>query len=147
MEKSLEYEIIRKVRHLYRTLAETGDALLKPLGLTGADRAVLEILYPDLAMTVPQMARRFQVSRQHIQTTANRLLERGLLIKTDNPDHSRSVLMRLSTAGQTQFAAIGDLERDITSDIFEGIPAAEKIITERTLGMLLTKANQRSGGN
>ncbi len=142
MAKTLEYEIIWKVRRLFRTLAEKSDQVLKPLGLTAADRAVLEFLYPDRALTVPQMARRFQVSRQHIQVTANKLKDLGLLMTEENPDHARSNLIRLTEAGQMRFSAIKDLENDIVLEIFEGIQGGEKMIVDRVLESLLKKAKK-----
>lgn len=142
MAKTLEYEIIWKVRRLFRALAEKSDQVLKPLGLTAADRAVLEFLYPDRALTVPQMARRFQVSRQHIQVTANKLKDLGLLMTEENPDHARSNLIRLTEAGQMRFSAIKDLENDIVLEIFEGIQGGEKMIVDRVLESLLKKAKK-----
>ena len=73
------YKVTWLIRRLFRAMADHADAYLHDAGLTAADRAVLEFLYPDAHLTVPAIARRYQVSRQHVQVTVNRLVQRGLL--------------------------------------------------------------------
>jgi len=144
MSGTLEFEIIWKVRRLFRALETKSNEILKPFGLSAAERAVLEFLYPDQAMTVPQIARRFQVSRQHIQVTANALLEKGYLLQEDNPDHARSPLSGLTEKGRAACAAIQETEKDIIDQEFSGIPQAEKVVTARMLGTLLNKLQNDS---
>jgi len=133
MSGTLEYEIIWKVRRLFRALENEFNQVLKPFALSAAERAVLEFLYPDKTMTVPQIARRFQVSRQHIQVTSNALLEKRYLLHEDNPDHARSPLLGLTEKGVNAFAALHENEQDIIEKVFSGIPQAEKVVTARTL--------------
>ena len=71
------YKVTWLVRRLFRAMADQADAYLHDAGLAAADRAVMEFLYPDLELTVPDIARRYQVSRQHVQVTANLLLQKG----------------------------------------------------------------------
>lgn len=137
MTRTLDHEIIWKAGRLSQALAARADTMLAPFGLKASERAVLEFLYPDAAMTVPQIARRFQVSRQHIQVTVNGLLERGLLLAKDNPDHARSPLIALTGAGKAQFMAVSDAEQDAIEGLFSGLPAGEKVAADRVLGRLL----------
>ena len=139
MNRTLDHEIIRKLRRLFRALGTQRDETLKRFGLTAAERTVLEFLYPEAAMTVPQIARRFQVSRQYIQVNVNSLGDQGLLLQTENPDHARSPLLRLTNKGVTTFAAIEETEKDLIDQLFQTIPAAEKVVTARVLGQLLDK--------
>jgi len=137
MARTLDYEIIWKVRRLFRALTAKSDEILKPFGLTASERAVVEFLFPDQSMTVPQIARRFQVSRQHIQVNVNTLVDKGLLLQTENPDHARSPLLGLTNKGVTTFAAIQETEKDMIDQLFLAVPAAEKVVTARLLGQLL----------
>ena len=139
MTRTLDHEIIRKLRRLFRALGTQRDETLKRFGLSAAERTVLEFLYPDAALTVPQIARRFQVSRQHIQVNVNSLGDQGLLLQTENPDHARSPLLGLTNKGVTTFAAIEETEKDIIDQLFLAIPAAEKVVTARVLGQILDK--------
>lgn len=132
------YKVTWLIRRLFRAMAERVDALLARTGLTAADRAVMEFLYPDAELPVPGIARRYRVSRQHVQVTANRLLERGLLQNTDNPRHKRSPLLRLTPDGRDAFAKIRRDETRLLDELFGGVEIADIATTRRTLEALLT---------
>ena len=135
------YKVTWLIRRLFRALAETADRYLQDSGLSAADRAVMEFLYPATQLTVPDIARRYQVSRQHVQVTANRLLAQGLIRSVDNPQHKRSPLMRLSGAGRDAFADIRRNESELLNTLFADIELADVATTKRTLEALLNKLN------
>ena len=133
------YNVTWLVRRLFRAMAELADQYLHDAGLTVADRAVMEFLYPDAELSVPDIARRYQVSRQHVQVTVNGLVERGLLNGTENPRHKRSPLIRLSDLGRATFDEIRNRESTLLDELFSGIEIADIATTKRTLEALLTK--------
>ena len=133
------YKVTWLVRRLVRAMAEHADDHLGPAGLSAVDRAVMEFLYPDARLTVPAIARRYRVSRQHVQATANRLLEGGLLHGIDNPRHKRSPLLRLSARGRDLFAGIRRDESDVLDELFADVEIADVATTKRTLENLLNK--------
>jgi len=133
------YEVTWLIRRLFRAMADTADQYLQDSGLTAADRAVLEFLYPDLALSVPEIARRYKVSRQHVQVTVNGLVEKGLLESEDNPHHKRSRLFRLGTLGQACFDEILANESTLVDDLFADIPDEWLEATHQTLGLLYSK--------
>ncbi|MGW9262776.1 MarR family winged helix-turn-helix transcriptional regulator [Gordonia terrae] len=57
-------------------------------------------------MTVPQIARRLGVSRQHILRLTNALADEGLIEPVVNPDHRTSPLLELTPAGRDVLATI-----------------------------------------
>ncbi len=136
MKRDSTYEITWLVRRLFRAMAARADEHLEGSSLSVADRAVMEFLYPDERLTVPAIASRYQVSRQHVQVTVNRLLERQLLQSVANPRHKRSPLIALTPDGQDQFAAIRDGEAQLLDALFAGIDDRDLDITKRTLGTL-----------
>ena len=138
------YRVTWLVRRVFRAMADRADAYLYNSGLTAADRAVMEFLYPDQALTVPGIASRYQVSRQHVQVTVNRLLEQGLLQSGDNPSHKRSPLLRLSELGRSAFAAIRDNETRLLDELFANIEIADIATTKRTLEMLLLQLSKEN---
>lgn len=138
------YRVTWLVRRVFRAMADRADAYLHDSGLTAADRAVMEFLYPDQSLTVPGIASRYQVSRQHVQVTVNRLLERGLLQSTDNPSHKRSPLIRLSDIGRSTFAEIRDNETRLLNELFSNIEIADIATTKRTLETLLMQLSKES---
>jgi len=138
------YKVTWLVRRLFRAMTEQADAYLKDSGLTAADRAVMEFLYPDVELTVPDIANRYRVSRQHVQVTANGLLQSGLLIRSDNPRHKRSPLLRLSELGRDTFAEIRSNESALLDELFANVEIADVATTKRTLETLVDRLSKET---
>jgi len=133
------YQITWLVRRLFRTMAARADAYLQSADLTAADRAVMEFLYPDESLSVPGIAERYEVSRQHVQVTVNGLLQRKLLRSATNPKHKRSPLFRLTGVGREQFAEIRANETTLLEQAFAGIDDSELDATRQTLHTLIER--------
>ena len=114
-------------------MARVADGYLAAHGLTAADRAVLEFLYPDAALAVPEIASRYQVSRQHVQVTVNTLLEDGFLESRPNPRHKRSPLIAMTRIGRDLFAKIREVEASHVDALFADIPQQDIEATQRAL--------------
>ena len=141
MKSEAAYDVTWLIRRVFRGLAELADQYLKDSDLTATDRAVLEFLFPDSRLSVPAMAGKYQVSRQHIQTTVNRLIVKGLIRSESNPNHKRSPLMRLSHLGRETFAEIRRNETELLERLFSGIGAEDLHVTRRSLRSLLENLN------
>lgn len=137
------YEVIWLVRRLFRALADKSGERLKPLDITAADRAVMEFLHPDLELSVPAIAERYQVSRQHVQTTVNALMDKGLLRASPNPRHKRSPLISLTSKGRRLFDSVMDADLRTVDALFADIPAADRQATLRTLKSLLEALQEK----
>ena len=135
------YEITWLVRRVFRGMAQAADRYLQDSGLSAADRAVMEFLYPGETLYVPDIARRYQVSRQHVPDTVNGLIQRGLLRSVDNPKHKRSRLIRLSALGRECFAEIRRNESAAVDELFSGISDEALSATHRTLSLLHERLN------
>jgi DNA-binding MarR family transcriptional regulator len=131
--QSPQYEVTWLIRRLFRAMAQLADGYLKAHGLAAADRAVLEFLNHDDALSVPEIAARYQVSRQHIQVTVNTLLEDGFLESRPNPRHKRSPLFALSPVGRELFRKIHAAESEMLDTLFAGIAPEDVECTRRTL--------------
>lgn len=130
------YQIVWLIRRLFRAMSDTATAYLEPLGYNSAQRAVLEFLHPDQRLTVPGIARRYNVSRQHVQVTVNQLAERGLIAIESNPQHKRSSLVTLTLKGKKLFDDIQALDRKAVKALFAGVSQAEQRRTRATLEKL-----------
>ena len=139
MSNEQAYEITWLIRRVFRAMASAADQYLEDSGLSAADRAVMEFLYPDEQLSVPDIARRYDVSRQHVQVTVNSLVKRGLLRFDVNPRHKRSKLVRLSELGRESFAEIRRNEEAIVERLFGGIPGDALLATQQTLQSLHDK--------
>jgi DNA-binding MarR family transcriptional regulator len=142
--RSPQYEVTWLIRRLFRAMAELADNYLRAHGLSAADRAVLEFLYPDVTLSVPEVAARYQVSRQHIQVTVNTLLEDGFLESRPNPRHKRSPLFALTPVGRELFRKIRVAETDSLDAMFADISTDDVECTHRTLRTLYFQ-NLRQG--
>jgi len=133
------YQVIWLIRRLFRALAQKSNENLEGLGISVADRAVMEFLYPDNSLSVPEIAELYKVSRQHVQVTVNTLLEAGLVDAGPNPRHKRSPLMALNTKGRDLFKAVLEKDHAIVADLFSGISKEDIRVTRRTLHALLSE--------
>lgn len=131
------YEITWLVRRLFRAMGAWAEESLKDTGITAADRAVIEFLYPDRALSVPEIAARYNVSRQHVQVTVNRLQDKGLVATRPNPAHKRSPHILLTTPARALFTKIRARDKDFIDRLFTGIPPAHQRTTRNTLKKLL----------
>jgi DNA-binding MarR family transcriptional regulator len=133
------YRVTWLIRRLFRAMGQKSNEQLSDRGLTAADRAVLEFLFAADALTVPEIAARYQVSRQHIQVTVNGLVAKGLLATRKNPQHKRSVLVALTARGRKLFASILDEDLRTIEEWFADIPAAKRKDLRQTLESLLQR--------
>ncbi len=116
MEKDLSREVaamkvIRGVRGLFHELRAVAQELHGGSSLAGGRRGVLVDLLEDGEQTVPELARRRPVTRQHIQVLVNQLLRDELVERRPNPEHKRSHLIGLTPKGRQTIAAM--LEREL----------------------------------
>lgn len=85
--------------------------------LTVACRGVLRDLARLGPHTVPQLARRRDCSRQHVQILVKRLVADGMAELVDNPDHRRSPLVRLTPAGKDTLETMWRREADLIDEL------------------------------
>jgi len=133
------YQITWLVRRLFRALGQKSGEYLEGFGISVADRAVIEFLYPDHKLSVPEIAERYKVSRQHIQVTVNSLIELGLIKTETNPKHKRSQLILLNGKGRKLFEKIKAREKQEIDLLFKDIPASHCKQTRLTLETLLKR--------
>lgn len=75
------------------------------------------------APTVAQIGRSLGHPRQVVQRAANQLVERGLVVFTDNPDHKRASLIVATEAGQALKAANHQRAEAVTRAILARVDA------------------------
>jgi DNA-binding MarR family transcriptional regulator len=122
-----------EVRLHYHALVRLAGALHGALKVSAPMRAVLEFLQTQGPTPVPRIARSRGVSRQHIQTIVNELLDEGLVELRDNPAHRRSCLVALTAVGDATIAGIRDTERTVLGDAFADLDTAHVRAATQTL--------------
>ncbi len=136
-EQNDMYQIVWLTRRLFRAMAQKSNDSLQDMDITVADRAVLEFLHPDEELSVPEIAQRYQVSRQHVQVTVNGLLESGNLVTKSNPRHKRSPLIALTSKGRALFGKIKKRDTITVEQMFSRVPEKDRRVTQKTLETLL----------
>ena len=109
--------ITRTIRECCHHLDALDDALRQDIGITAAMWTVLEILHERDAQTVPQIARLRNVTRQHIQALADKLLACGLVSMHENPNDRRSPLLRLTEQGEAVFGRMRARELGVLTEM------------------------------
>ena len=141
------YVLIRAIRACFHLMGNVGDELHRHYGVTTSMRAVMESLYEGGPQTVPQVARSKSVTRQHIQSLVDQLLEVGLAAAVPNPDHKRSPLIELTAKGHRSFEDMQRREQGLLIQLSAGLPAQDLMLTVETIQRLNEQLQQlREGG-
>ncbi len=140
-------ELLDEVRLLFHQAAQAAEDLNAAEPITVSMRAVLELLRRTGPATVPEIARRRYVTRQHIQTLVNALQARGLATAEGNPANRRSPLISLTPDGARTIRRITDRERRFLArlDLPPDIDAQELARARRALAALRTTIGQTIG--
>ena len=133
------YQVIWLIRRLFRALSQKSSENLVEFGISVADRAVMEFLYPDKALSVPDIAELYKVSRQHVQATVNSLLECGLVETKVNPHHKRSPFIMLNPKGRQLFCLVMKKDEELIEQLFSHISESDVQITKQTLRSILNR--------
>lgn len=131
------YRIGRLVQRLYRAVERETSEQRGGFGVSAAEHTVLGLIEPEGGLSVPQIARRYRVSRQHVQATVNSLAEKGLVEAVDNPVHKRSPLIRLTHKGCEVLGALQQRESAAMDHLFAGVPAGERTQAREILDRLV----------
>ena len=133
------YQVTWLIRRAFRLMGTRVDQYLKDLNISACDRSVLDYLYPDQKLSVPQIAELYDVSRQHIQSIVNSLLQRRIVELHDNPKHKRSPLVSLSSSGLELYKEIRKRDEKAFTSVFSEIKKSDNKTTARTLKKLVEK--------
>ena len=93
-------QVTLEIRRLFHRLASAAQTIHVGLEIHPPQRALLEDLLRNGEQTIPLMADKRSVSRQHILKTVNQLKEKELVEFRENPEHRRSFLVTLSASGK-----------------------------------------------
>ena len=126
-------DLVDEVRLTFHALgsfaARAGD--IDPPG-----RAVLEFLMRHGPTTVPEIARRRGVTRQHIQTIVNALGGDDLVASEPNPAHQRSHLIALTPSGLERITNVTSHERDLLTPFVDRLDPDSLVIGVHLLSEL-----------
>jgi DNA-binding MarR family transcriptional regulator len=132
MARAIE-DLVWEVRRLFRELGQAADAVLAPLGITAAERALLEFLARENdPTTLSEVARKRSVSRQHVHQTLSRL-NQDWIDRSADPRDARSVSLSLSAKGRDFWGRIRVADGELLARLDGVLPAQEVRAATTTL--------------
>lgn len=84
-------------------------------------------------VTIRALADHTQLAATHVTTEVGRLIDKGLLTKEANSRDRRSVLVRLSPAGEAAIRAVNPLLRQVNDRLFQDVTRSEFDVVSRFL--------------
>ena len=132
--------LISETRGLFHDLEEVSETILARHDLSPQERRLLMTLRKHRRCTVPQLARKRDVSRQYVQVTMNDLARRGLVVFRENPDHKRSRLLELTPQGEERIREImareGEAMQRVAAELFpEEVRGAVEVLQKARKGL------------
>lgn len=138
-------EVYLVVGPLYRKVARVVENAQPVMGMSVGVRAVLDQLRRRGDLTVPQMARDQDLSRQFVQRMVNDARDAGWVELVDNPAHRRSSLVHLTRAGSRAIGAVADREHELLRQVGGALTGAEVDATLRVLTQMLAALDLLDG--
>jgi len=112
------------------------DAFGRVIGLTAPQFVVLigtAYRQGTEGVSIRTLADHTRIASTHVTTEVGRLIDKGLLTKSANPMDGRSVLIRLSAAGEAAVQAVAPLLRQVNDMLFQDISRDEFAVVAKFL--------------
>lgn len=132
LPEDILYDAIQLTRPLLRHITAAVEALLLESGITVGQRAVLEVLGRNGAMTAPDLTRRLQLKRQFVARMLTEAKEKELVVSSANPDHARAHFYELTKKGRTAIDGIREKEMALVREFAKRF-SAEEITVHHTI--------------
>ena len=120
--------VVDAVFRLNGAFLATGDRLAEPSGITAAQWQVLGYLRrQELAQqqtTAAEVARSRGLRRQSVQETVNRLVGKGFLRRSSNPDDRRAPLLELTGQAREALASVDARRERWVQAMQQRVPSA-----------------------
>jgi DNA-binding MarR family transcriptional regulator len=108
-------------------------------GVTVAEWTVLRSLYACDAVAPTALARQMGMTKGAISKLAERLLDKGLIERTDNPDDKRGYSLSLSATGRAKVPVLAALADRNDADFFAALDDGERVALRGLLQGLMRR--------
>lgn len=135
-------EVLGLVGLLYRRVLRKVEQTAPSQGLSVGVRAVLDLLREQGTMTVPQMSRTQELSRQFVQRMVHDAAAGQWVETAANPAHRRSPLIRLTDEGLAAITAVTNREKQVLRRTGGDLTDAEIAACVKVLGQMLALFNE-----
>lgn len=116
-------QLFAQMRHL-----RPGPAMeaLKRLNLSLSHMRALQILMPDRALPLKELAEQLHMTPPSVTALTRRLVQTGLAQRTPHPEDSRIVLLSLTDAGRALYEQVTQEHIQRMARLLQGLSAAEQ---------------------
>jgi DNA-binding MarR family transcriptional regulator len=128
------------LKQVQASLHTAMDGVLRPLDLTVAQYACLELLGQHPGLSNSELARRAFVTRQSMNLVLRRLQERGVLTRPEHAAQGRALPTKLTRAGQTKLRRASVAVRTVEQQLFSPLSPARQRRLRDELAACLTSA-------
>lgn len=101
-------ELFSEVVRTYFALKRLSGELDFVSDAQGGSMGIFEEIALNSPVSIPEIARKRDVSRQYVQKMVQKLLKQGLISAQDNPAHRRAKLYDLSDVGEAVFQQLAN---------------------------------------
>ena len=131
-------DLIADVYELAGRSRATSDQFASRYGQTAARWHILSVV-SDGTHTVPRIAERLGLTRQSVQRVVDELVVDRLLVLTDNPNHRRSRLVKITSTGEKVTIRMFEESSEYRSSALarEGVSVSELDQARRTIRRLI----------
>lgn len=136
LDRSIGYVIKQAQAALHAAM----DEVLRPLDLTVAQYACLELLGQHPGLSNSELARRAFVARQSMNAVVLRLQERGLLTRPERASRGRALPTELTSTGQATLRVASVAARAVERKLFSPLSEAQQQRIREELATCVTSA-------
>ncbi len=123
MQTDPGYELTKAVMATADAFLRESTRLFRPLGLTGAQYNVLNVLAPTPeGISQRELGDLLVVDRSNVTGLLDRLEKAGWVRRTDHPDDRRVYRVSLTPEGRALWAKARPLYLDVVAQITRGVP-------------------------
>jgi DNA-binding MarR family transcriptional regulator len=134
--------LLREVTRLYARAQRTAADCC---GTTPTQCQVITELGRTGPIALGELGRRLCLEKSWIGRAVEGLVTEGLVAKAPNPADSRSLIVRLTAAGQRRHKALNDQLEDHAGRVMSALPASDRIAVNRALRLLLSALRGDAG--
>lgn len=141
----LLHQLNRRIRHFMTgdgaTDAESADssvtAVESPVSM-GQIRALRQVRVHHGPMRMSELAEQLNIARRSATTVVDTLVDKGLLVRSDDPDDRRSVLVSITEAGLSELSAALARRRTAAAQALESLNPTDLAELRRLLTTAVT---------
>ncbi len=127
---------LQVVWRLDHALQSRSKRMAVGLGVTGPQRFVLRVLSQKPGLSAGELASLLHLHPSTLTGVLRRLEDRGLLSRESDPADARRAVLKITAAGRTLTAKLGNSIEDVVRKVLTAAPRSQAVASRALLGAL-----------